>query len=154
MTLFHHGFRGQSPRQEEKKMGTPETKPVVPNAPARTPAELAAERKSADDARSGAQAVADAVTKVAQAAVEAAKGAQPRDAGLDFDASGSAGGQFTLDGEGFGASGTVLLSGTQQLFTREWSTTHIAGDLPADAKSGPVAVHVDDKTVKRGFLHI
>lgn len=101
-------------------------------------------------AQEGAQSVAEAVKRVADAAVaevQKVKAGPP----ADLYASGTAGGRVNIVGTYFGPSGTVKLNGVQ-VNTREWSTTRIVGDLPADAKSGPLEVHVDDKTVKTGYL--
>jgi hypothetical protein len=95
----------------------------------------------------GAQGVADAVKKVADAAVTAAR--QVSVPLPELRIAGVAGGKFQIRGSGFGASGTVTFGGVQ-VKTIGWSSTEISGLLPADVKSGEVVVHVDDKTSKRG----
>lgn len=103
---------------------------------------------------SGAQAVADAVKRVADAAVaEIAKVKPASDKPSDFLATGVAGGRFMLDGPvgTFGPSGTVKLNGAQ-LQTREWSSQRVVGDLPQGAKSGTIEVYVDANTVRRSYL--
>lgn len=68
----------------------------------------------------------------------------------DFSFTGTPGGTFSIDGSGgLGSSGTVKLNGVQ-LQTTEWSTTHIAGSLPANAVHGKVTVNLDDKTIRHG----
>jgi len=119
-------------------------------------AAYAANEKAASETRAaavGAQAVAEAVKKVAEAAVAEISKAKSGPAGLDFDAFGTPGGLFTIDGApgSFGASGTVLM-GKTQLHTREWSSSRIVGDLPAGTKSGEVVVHLDSETSKKGYL--
>lgn len=100
----------------------------------------------------GARAVAAAVSKVADAAVaEVSK--TPSAALPDIFVSGSAGGGFEVRGTGLGSSGVVTLNG-QQVRTTEWSTLKIAGILPAEAKSGELVVHIDDKTTKSGQLKL
>jgi hypothetical protein len=98
----------------------------------------------------GASAVADAVKRVADAAVaEVAKtkvGLVP-----ELVAAGTAGGKFAIRGSGFGAGGVVKVNGVQ-VRTTGWSTTSIEGMLPAEAVSGEVVVHVDDKTARRGHI--
>jgi hypothetical protein len=96
----------------------------------------------------GAQLVADAVKRVADAAVAEIQKA-PKAPGGDFVVSGSAGGKFTIRGTGLGTNGVVKLNGVQ-LATQEWGSTFIQGTLPADARAGELVVHVDDKTTKRG----
>lgn len=127
---------------------------VAPGATAQ--AHVANEKATADvkAAASGAQAVADAVRRVADAAVaEVSKTKASGQQASDFHSSGSAGGKFLLEGPVgvFGASGTVRLNGAQ-LHTREWSSQRIVGDLPAGTRSGEVTVHVDSETTRRSYL--
>lgn len=102
---------------------------------------------------SGAESVADAVKRVADEAVAAAKRATPNAPGGDFTVSGTPGGRFTIRGNGFTGSGTVLIGG-KQVFTDEWGGQLIRGKLPADAKSGEVVVWIDEKTQQRGYLKV
>lgn len=106
-------------------------------------------------AATGAQAVAEAVKRVADAAVAEASKVKSGAPTGDFRATGTPGGKFTLDGPPgtFGASGTVLM-GRTQLHTREWSSQRIIGDLPLGTKSGPIEVHLDQETVRYGYLTV
>lgn len=107
-------------------------------------------------AATGAQAVADAVTKVAQAAVDAARSATGSDVGLDFVTRGQPGGTFhlyTKSGPIFSDSGTVFVNGKPQK-TLEWGATYIRGVLDAGVKSGEVTVPIDAQTVRRGYLKV
>jgi hypothetical protein len=103
----------------------------------------------------GAQSVADAVKRVADAAVAEVHKTTPV-AEVEFIAH-STGKGFELVGFGgaksFSSNGTVKLNGAQ-LYVREWGTTRIIGDLPADARSGEIVVHIDDKTSRRAYLKI
>lgn len=97
----------------------------------------------------GAQAVADAVKRVADAAVHAVQATSPVPVG-DFIFTGTVGGRFTIRGEGFGPSGTVKIGG-HQAKTHGWSTREIFGWVPEGANPGaPVEVIVDDKNIRRG----
>lgn len=97
-----------------------------------------------------AQSVAEAVKRVADAAVAAVShvdvGPLP-----ELTASGVAGGRITINGSGFGPSGTVTVGGAQ-IKTLGWSTTRIEGLLHDGVHGGEVCVHVDDKTVRRGMV--
>lgn len=121
-------------------------------------AAVAADKAAADKATTeksaflaGAEAVAAAVNKVADAAVNEIKKTPATDVKPDLVASGVAGGKIRIIGTGFGSSGTVLLNG-MGVRTNGWSTTSIEGVLPADAKSGVLEVVVDPETVRRGYL--
>lgn len=109
--------------------------------------------RDASSAVVGAQAVADAVKKAADASVTAARAAKAAGPEGDFAVSGMPGGRFTIRGDGFSSGGTVLLNG-KQLFTDEWGGQLIRGRLPSDAKSGEVVVWIDEKTQKRGYLKL
>lgn len=103
----------------------------------------------------GAQAVADAVSKVAAAAVDAARSQSTGD-DLDFVTSGAPGGTFHLrakTGPIFSDSGSVFVNGKPQK-TLEWGATYIRGVLDADVKSGEVTVPIDAQTVRRGYLKV
>lgn len=102
----------------------------------------------------GARSVADAVRRVADAAVAEIQKVSTVDKG-DFVSSGTAGGRFNIDGPvgSFGTNGTVTLNGVQ-LETRGWGSMHIEGVLPKDAKSGELVVHIDAETTRRGLLTI
>lgn len=108
----------------------------------------------AQGATEAATAVADAVKRVADAAVAEVSKVKTV-AGGDFVVSGHAGGRIIIDGPAasFGTNGTVKLNGVQ-IRTREWGAQHIVGELPADAVSGEVVVHVDEKTQKRAYLNL
>lgn len=129
---------------------------------AKAEAQRAATDKAANDARSadvqrqtrsasveGAQSVAEAVKRVADAAVAAAQRVQPTDTDLDFDFSGTPGGTFTIDGYNLSSGGVVRISGVQA-HTREWSTSRIVGDMPANVYPGIVEVVIDENTIRRG----
>lgn len=137
---------------DEKTPSTAAGAPPLPTPPAPTMVtaeEKANAKKSAEV--SGAQSVADAVKRVADAAVAAAQKSEPETTSYDFRFTGTPGGTFAIDGNNLGSSGTVLM-GKTQLFTTEWSTTHIEGTLPAGMPSGEVVVHIDDKTNRRGYF--
>jgi hypothetical protein len=108
------------------------------------------QKKEQTAALSGAESVADAVRRVADAAVAEV---QKSNLGVlpDVIVSGTPGGSFELRAGpniSFGASGTVTF-GKQQAVTTEWSTSRIVGTVPAnvgDNEVTDVTVHVDDKT--------
>jgi len=110
---------------------------------------LAAARDSAS--REAASSVAEAVKRVADAAVAEVQKNPSKVEGGDFTFSGSPGGRFTIRGNNLGSSGTVKL-GNRQLNTREWGTFFIHGDLPSDAKPGEVTVALDSDTIRRGIF--
>jgi len=100
----------------------------------------------------GAQAVADAVAKVANDAVNAAKLA----AGAtipDMVVTGQPGGKFEICGNGFSSGGSVLIGGKAQ-HTDEWGAQYIRGKLDADVKSGEVVVQIDSQTKRVGYLKV
>lgn len=98
----------------------------------------------------GAQAVADVVKRVADAAVAEIQRVGPTKSYGDFGlVTGRPGGQFRILGSGFGPGGSVHI-GKSQAHILSWSTQEITGVLPADAKDGEVVVHVDDTVKRRG----
>lgn len=103
----------------------------------------------------GARSVADAVTKLANAAViEVQKG--NRTPAPEIVATGTPGGRFKIRSvragtTAFGASGSVLLNG-KAVETTGWSSMQIEGKLPSDAKSGEIVVWVDPETQHKGYL--
>lgn len=104
----------------------------------------------------GAQAVAEAVNKVANAAVDAAKATSVVGADLDFVITGHPGGKFEArakSGPIFSTSGSIFVNGKKQ-HTDEWGADYIRGRLDADVKSGEVTVPIDEKTVRRGYLKV
>jgi len=104
----------------------------------------------------GATSVAEAVRRVADAAVAAVQKAPVTGASSDFHVTGTPGGSIQLDASStgaFGASGTVKLNGAQ-IHTREWSSQRIVGDLPAGSTSGMVEVALDADTIRRGYLTV
>lgn len=96
----------------------------------------------------GAQAVADAVQRVADAAVAEVQKAPPPEK-ADLTMVGSAGGRFVIEGDGFGTNGTVTVAG-RQVSTFGWGSRRIEGNLPADVQDGEVVVNIDDKTTVTG----
>lgn len=100
-------------------------------------------------AEGAATSVAEAVKRVADAAVAAVQKVEPA-AKTDFRFTGRQGGAFTITGDGFGAGGTVKVNGVQAKVTA-WGDEHIEGTL-ANAVSGNanVEVIIDDKTIQRG----
>jgi hypothetical protein len=106
---------------------------------------------------SGAQAVAESVKRVADAAVDAAKSQGP--SGIppgDFIVTGHPGGKFELrakSGPIFSSGGSVFVNGKKQ-HTDEWGADYIRGKLDADVTSGEVTVPIDEKTVRRGYLKV
>lgn len=119
-----------------------------------TPAEerAAADKASAEKraATTGAQAVADAVKRVADAAVAEASKSSVKAPG-DFIFTGTLGGRFDIHGSGFGANGTVKVGGVQ-VHTVGWSANHIEGRLPSGVSSGEVVVQIDENTSQRGYF--
>ena len=111
------------------------------------------DRRDQTSAASGAQAVADAVKRVADAAVAETQRSRTAALAGDFSVSGSPGGRFTIRGNGFTGGGTVSLNGAQ-LVTDEWGDELVRGKLPADAKSGEVVVKIDESTEKRAYLKL
>jgi len=101
-------------------------------------------------AQEGAHSVAEAVKRVADAAVAEIAKVVPQDNDLDFSFSGKRGGLFVAEGPigTFGTSGTIKLAG-MQLHTTSWSTQRIEGRLPSEAVSGEVLVYVDEKTIRK-----
>ena len=98
-----------------------------------------------------ARSVAEAVTRVADAAVAEVSKTKVEEDDSDFVFVGTPGGHFHISGPWgkFSTNGTVLLNG-QQLHAYAWSSGRIDGNLPADAKAGDVVVVVDDKTRFKG----
>lgn len=108
----------------------------------------ATDSKSA--AVAGAQAVADAVRKVADAAVSAVHATELRASGpSDFVFVGSPGGKFRINGRNLGTGGVVRLNGVQ-LNTVGWGATNIEGTLPGGAQPGQVTVEIDSQTTQTG----
>lgn len=117
---------------------------------------LTAEKEAAV---SGAQAVADAVGKVAQAAVDQARGVRTREAPRDLTITGTPGGTFHLRSTathasgGFSTGGSVLIGGKAQQ-TYEWGALYIRGRLDPDVQSGEVVVQIDAQTRRTGYLRV
>ena len=122
-----------------------------------------AEKKAADAEKASvsqaaaieaAQSVADAVKRVADAAVAEVQKTAPV-AQQDFSFTGSPGGKFTIRGTGFSGGGTLTINGVQAL-TNEWGNEYIAGKMPEGVKAGQVAVEViiDSTTRQRGSFKI
>lgn len=104
----------------------------------------------AEDAVTGAQSVADAVKRVADAAVAEVHKVGPTKSYGDFPlVTGRPGGRFVIRGSGFGPGGSVHV-GKSQANILSWSTQEIVGTLPTDAKDGEIVVHVDDTVKRRG----
>jgi hypothetical protein len=103
----------------------------------------------------GATSIAEAVKRVADAAVAEIQKKGGDTGPSDFHVTGSPGGRIVLEGPvgTFGPSGTVKIGNTQ-INTREWSSQRIVGDLPAGMTSGVVEVWIDAKTVRRGYLKV
>lgn len=112
-------------------------------------------------AATGAQAVADAVTKVAQDAVVKAKELAPTERLGDFTVSGSPGGKFELRAKAgpiFSSSGNVYVNGKAQT-TFEWGATYIRGQFDADVTAGSsgyaeVVVQSGPDLRKVGYLKV
>lgn len=96
---------------------------------------------------SGAESVADAVKRVADAAVAEVQKTSAALLETDFRVSGTANGNFEIvsHGKNLGSSGTVQFNGVDAK-TTEWSTTRIKGTVPAGMHDADVVVHVDDQT--------
>ncbi len=109
-----------------------------------------------DDAKrssvEAAQSVADAVKRVADAAVAEVQKAPVAREPVDFAATGKPGGTFTIRGDGFSSGGVVTFNGVAAE-TTAWGGQYIAGRMPAGAKDGDeVRVIIDAKTSQRGRL--
>lgn len=128
-------------------------KSTTPAGAAKTQQQQEEDRRKKTASVEGARSIAEAVRRVTDEAVAAIQKTEVKDQDLDFDSSGSPGGNFELIGVNLGSSGTVTLNGVQ-LHTTEWSTLRIRGVLPAGATAGEVIVHIDDKTSRRGMLRI
>ena len=101
-------------------------------------------------ATSGATSVAEAVKRVADAAVAAVQKVEPVTE-QPFLFVGAANGRFTIRGSGFSAGGVVRING-QQAETLEWGNTLIVGRVPGAVRAGKVTVEVavDRQTVQKG----
>lgn len=126
----------------------------------------AADKKAADAAKAeasraganeAAQSVADAVKRVADAAVaEVQKTTPVAQQDFSFDSRpGVPTGRFTIRGKGFSSGGTVLIGGAQAL-TTEWGNEYIAGRMPEGVKTGPISVEVvvDSATRQTGAFRV
>lgn len=132
------------------------------NETAKTEAKASTEEraKAEDKARvertsavGGAQAVAEAVKRVADAAVAAASRVEAAPQ-FDFAITGVRGGVFRIRGDNnLGASGSVLLNG-KSVETTGWGASNIEGKLPSDAQSGEVIVQLDAQTRRTGYLRL
>ena len=123
----------------------PETKPTVPTI------DSAKETKTA--AVIGAQAVADAVAKVATAAVAEVQKTKfaPEDNRIVI--TGTPGGRFELRGDGFGSSGSLLIGG-KQARTTAWGTMRIEGWLPEGITDGDeLVIWISKETQLHGVYH-
>jgi membrane protein involved in colicin uptake len=124
----------------------------------KTPAEkaVAAEKAAVSKtaATEGATSVAEAVKRVADAAVAEVQKSAIVPA-QDFLFAGSVGGRFTVRGKGFSTNGTVKVNGHQAV-TTEWGDAFIDGRVPDAVKAGTVTVEVavDRDTVKKGVFKI
>lgn len=104
-------------------------------------------------ALTGAQAVADLVSQVAKRAVDEIGRSPAADEQFDFTITGVPGGTFHIRGDGFTASGSVLIGGRAQQ-TFEWGDEYIRGRLDDNVKSGEVIVQIDKSTQRRGYLKV
>lgn len=109
--------------------------------------------KPAATASEGAASVAEAVKRVADAAVAEVNKVKTDEPVGDFTFTGTLGGRFTASAPTarFSTGGTVKLNGAQ-LHTFGWSALQIEGSLPADAKPGEVVVEIDDETKFTGYF--
>ena len=105
-----------------------------------------------ESAAVGAQTVAEAVKRVADAAVAAVQQI-PAEHVYDFKIVGTPGNKFRIDGHGFSTGGSVLFGGVAAK-TTGWGSTKIEGAIPPGAKTGEVVVWVDEKTQFRGYLKV
>lgn len=105
-----------------------------------------------ETAATGAAAVAEAVKRVADAAVAEVQKVAPEGA-YDFRIVSSPGGKFRIDGAGFSTGGSVLF-GKTAAHTTGWGSTKIEGDVPPDAKTGDVTIWVDPETQFHGWATI
>ena len=104
------------------------------------------------DATVGAAAVAEAVKRVADAAVAEVNKVAPEKE-YDFRIVGGPGGKFRIDGAGFSTGGSVLFGGVAAK-TTSWGSTKIEGAIPPGAKTGEVIVWVDPQTQFKGYLKV
>ncbi len=111
--------------------------------------QAAADKAAADKAQvekagatSGAESVAEAVKRVADAAVAEVKKTGPKQPAQSFTFSGAAErGRFEIRGKGFSTNGTVKINGAQ-VQTTEWGDSLIVGKVPEGVKAGAVTVEV------------
>lgn len=99
-------------------------------------------------AHEGAASVAEAVKRVADAAVKEIQNVKPEKA-QDFSFTGSLNGRFTIRGKGFSTNGNVKFNGLQAQ-TNEWGDNFIAGKVPDGVKAGQVRVDVYGGHVQSG----
>src|SRR5688572_1846855 len=139
--------------KEDSKMATVEEKKPSIEAAAKANEKEQVERTAAV---AGASAVADAIKRAADAAVEGAR-SQSGVAPLgDFRVTGSPGGRFELranSGPIFSSGGSVFVNGRRQ-HVDEWGADYIRGRLDADVTSGEVVVPIDEKTRRVGYLKV
>jgi len=105
-------------------------------------------RAGMQGAANGARAVADAVNRVADAAVSEIRKGRSGPV-YDFITTGH-GTSFRLRGDGFTAGGSVLIGGRPATILA-WGDENIEGTVPDGVSEGEVEVIIDDKTKKRGF---
>ena len=97
-------------------------------------------KERTESAVSGATSVAEAVKRVADAAVDAVKEAKPSLV-QDFIFTGNERGAFSIQGKGFSTNGTVKING-HQATTTAWGNEFIAGKVPDGVTSGDATVEV------------
>lgn len=118
--------------------------------------EEAAAKAAATDSgvAEGAQSVANAVKRMADAAVEAATKVKSKPAQA-FQFFGGKQDRFEIQGDGFSTNGTVKVNG-QQAKTTEWGNERIVGQMPEGVKAGQVVVEVavDADNVQRGTFTV
>lgn len=126
--------------------------PLVSDTDAATANERATADRNAESA--GATSVAEAVKRVADAAVAEVQKVQPL-ATQDFVFEGTERGRFTIRGKGFSTNGTVRINGVQAK-APEWGDQFIAGSVPDGVRGGTVTVEVavDEQTKQRGTFKI
>lgn len=111
------------------------------------------EKTASSAANEGAKSVAEAVKKVADAAV-AAVAKTSTGPTYDFDVAVTPGGKFQIDGAGFGIGGTVIIGG-HQAETHGWSAQRIEGKAPGGISGEvEVVVNIDDKTKQTAKVRV
>ena len=103
----------------------------------------------------GAASVAEAVKRVADAAVAEVQKAQVVSEHQDFSFTGTVGGRFTIRGKGFSTNGAVSFGGVGAA-TTGWGDDFITGRVPDGIKPGLITIEVivDPQTKQKGTFRL